>query len=85
MLKKNIYNYFIEKLLSFPISLKQVVFSTLFNDLKKVIPESSLFEPNEENFYTYKPKLTRKGKEELNIRNMGFDQNIYSFLESLLL
>ena len=81
MLKKNIYNYFIEKLLSFPISLKQVVFSTLFNDLKEVIPESSLLEPNEENFYTYKPKLTSKGKDELNIRNMGFDQNIYSFLE----
>ena len=81
MLKKNIFNYFTEKLLSFPISLKQVVFLLLFDDLKKIIPENLLLEPENDNFYTYRPKLTNKGIEELNNRNMGFDQNIYSFLE----
>lgn len=81
MLKKSIFNYFTEKLLSFPISLKQVILSILFDDLKKIIPEKLLIEPEEDNFYIYRPKLTNKGIEELNNRNMGFDQNIYSFLE----
>jgi len=81
MLKKNIFNYFTEKLLSFPLSLKQIIFSILFEDLKKVFPEDLILEPKKDNFYTCKPKLTKKGTDELNNRNMGFDQNIYSFLE----
>ena len=81
MIKKNIFHYFTEKLLSFPLSLKQIIFSILYEDLKNTFTETVIFEPEEDNFYTTRPQLTIKGIEELNNRNMGFDQNLYSFLE----
>lgn len=81
MLKKSIFNYFLEKLLSFPLSVKQIVFSVLLNDLRKYVSEDLLLADIDENFYNFRPQLTKKGEDELNERNLGFDQNIYSFLE----
>ena len=81
MLKKTIFNYFIEKVLSFPLSVKQIIFSTLLSDLRKYVSDDLLLAENDENFYSFRPQLTQKGEIELSERNLGFDQNIYTFLE----
>ena len=75
-MKKNILNIFLDKLYSFPLWVKQVIYVKLKRDLEKhnfnTICENS--------FSMYSPTLTFSGKTELTDKKCGFDNNIYNFL-----
>ncbi len=76
-MRKNVLNIFLDKLYSFPLWVKQVIFVKLKRDLEKhnfnTICENS--------FSMYCPTLTFNGKNELTDKKCGFDSNIYNFLQ----
>ncbi len=76
-MRKNVLNIFLDKLYSFPLWVKQVIFVKLKRDLEKhnfnTICENS--------FSMYCPTLTFSGKNELTDKKCGFDSNIYNFLQ----
>lgn len=76
-MRKNILNTFLDKLYSFPLWVKQVIFVKLKRDLEKhnfnTICENS--------FSMYCPTITFSGKTELTDKKCGFDNNIYNFLQ----
>lgn len=73
-MKRNFLEQFLNKILSFPQWIKEIIYVKLgenidlTNDLAYV-------------FATYKPALTYKGKCELDYRKSSFDLNIYNILE----
>ncbi len=82
ILKKNLLNNFILKIKEFPLWIKQVIFFYMWQDLKHVISDDFIFQEENDLLHIYVPELSYVGKTELAERTKGFDQNIYTFLES---
>lgn len=74
---------FIEKLLAFPLWVKQVVFMKLYQDLSKYLSEDFIKVKEQDIFHLYIPTLTFIGKTELIEKKCGLDQNIYNFLANI--
>lgn len=83
ILKKNVLNTFIEKLKSFPLWIKQVIFLYLYEDLSNVISDDFINTSEDEVLNLYTPVLSFMGKKELEERAKGFEPNLYTFLESV--
>jgi len=82
-LKNNIYNKFINKILDFPLWIKQILYLQLAKDMQSNFCEKIL-KNNNNIFVTYSPILTYKGQKELTDKSCGFDSNLYNFLQSCL-
>ena len=81
VLKRNILNLFIKKIFNVPLWIKQVMFITLFKEMKEIACEK-LLQSEDEVFSTHIPTITYKGKIELTEHKCGLDCNIYNFLQS---
>lgn len=74
ILHRNFLEKFLNKLSNFPDWVKEIIYFNLAKDVKS---QGDLAYT----FATYKPKLTDKGKCELNRKNMIFDHNIYNIFD----
>ncbi|MBP3820042.1 hypothetical protein J6G99_00155 [bacterium] len=73
-MQRNFLEKFLNKISNFPTWIKEIIYINLS---KEVNPSNDLAYI----FATYKPKLTDKGKCELDYKKSNFDQNIYNILE----
>lgn len=72
---KNNLELYVDKILNLPLWVKQSVYFSLGNHLKK--NKCDIKNP----FLNFVPTLTFKGKSELADRKCGFDNNFYNFLK----
>jgi len=79
-MKKNILSQFMDKLLAFPLWVKQVIFILLYEDLEKSLAPEYIITNKDEFYSYYKPTISYKGSCELEEHVLGLDNNIYSFL-----
>jgi len=81
VLRKNLFNLFIDKILDIPFWIKQVIYIKLMKEMKEAHCDVSIRE-NYKNFFSmYVPTLTFSGETELAERKCGLDNNIYTFLQ----
>ncbi len=80
-MKKNIFDLFLEKVLSVPLWIKQVIYLRLEKEMQSFNCDEFLREHKEDIFSTFVPTLTFKGKTELTEHKCGLDTNIYNFLQ----
>lgn len=82
-MKKNVLGLFLEKLLLFPLWVKQIIYLRLYQDLALSLSEDFINIKEEDVFHLYVPPLTFSGKTELAERTAGYDTNVYTFLKSI--
>lgn len=83
ILAKNIFTVFLDKLLSFPLWVKQVIFLHLYQNLANHLSEDFIQVTEEDTFHLYVPILTFAGRNEMVDRKQGCDVNIYTFLSNV--
>lgn len=83
ILTKNILKLFIEKLLDFPLWVKQIIYLRLYQNLESLLSEDFITTHEEHIFHLYSPTLTYLGRTELCERKSGLDTNIYNFLANV--
>jgi len=79
-LTKNILGLFLDKLLDFPLWVKQVIYLHLYQNLALFLSEDFINVKEEDTFHLYVPVLSFAGKNEMMDRKCGCDINIYNFL-----
>lgn len=79
-MKKNIFNLFLNKLLEYPLWVKQVVYLRLFQNMRNNHCERYVITHSYKLFSTYVPTVTFVGKTEMWNKISGLDTNIYNFL-----
>lgn len=72
-----------DKLLEFPLWVKQVIYLKLYQNLSLSLSEDFITTNTEEVFHLYVPPLTFAGKTEMVERKGGYDANFYNFLTSV--
>ena len=80
-MKKSLLDTFVDKLLDFPLWVKQAVYLKMREHLETFLSDDFIFEKSQDNFYMYRPQLSYVGKTELVERQLGLDSNLYTFLE----
>jgi len=79
-MSKSLYLGFMEKMLAFPLWIKQSIFLGLSKDLTTYLSNEFLDVEEGELFHIYKPELSELGQNELFTKESKFDESIYSFL-----
>lgn len=79
-MSKSLFIDFMEKMLAFPLWIKQTIFLNLSNDLTKYLSNEFLDVQEGELFHIYKPALSDLGQNELLTKESKFDESIYSFM-----
>lgn len=79
-MSKSLFVGFTEKLMSFPLWIKQAIYLSLSNDLNTYLSSEFLDVKEDELFHIYKPTLSELGQNELLTKDSKFDESIYSFL-----
>lgn len=79
-MSKSLFVSYMEKLLSFPLWIKQTVFLNLSNDLGKYLSDEFMNVGEGELFHIYKPALSDRGQNELLTKESKYDESIYSFM-----
>ena len=79
-MSKSLFVGFMEKMLSFPLWIKQTIFLNLSKDLTNYLSNEFLDVEEGELFHVYKPVLSELGQNELMTKESKFDESIYSFL-----
>lgn len=82
-MKKNIFGLFIDKLLEFPLWIKQIIYLRLYQDLETNLSGDFITTNQDDIFHVHVPPLTFAGKTEMVERKGGFDPNTYNFLTSI--
>lgn len=80
---KNIFSVFLDKLLSFPLWIKQIIFLHLYQNLAKYLSEDFIQVTEEDTFHLYVPVLTFAGRNEMVDRKQDCDVNVYNFLANV--
>lgn len=80
-MSKSLYLGFMEKLLAFPLWIKQTVFLDLSKDLVNYLSNEFLDVEEDELFHVYKPELSEVGQNELFTKESKYDESIYTFLD----
>ena len=81
---QKISDLFIQNIQNLPIWVKQIITKEIFNDLNKKLEEFEELAENEDLFQYMCPKVTFKGKQELQERNLALSDGYYIFLEELI-
>lgn len=79
-MSKSLYLGFMEKMLAFPLWIKQTIFLGLSKDLNNYLSNEFLDVEEGELFHVYKPELSELGQNELLTKESKFDESIYAFL-----
>ena len=79
-MSKSIVRDFMEKILAFPIWIKQTIFLNLSNDLTTNLSNEFLDVQEGELFHIYRPALSEQGQNELLTKESKYDDMIYSFM-----
>ena len=79
-MKKSLFIDYMEKILAFPLWIKQTIFLNLSNDLTNYLSNEFLDVQEGELFHVYKPALSELGQNELLTKESKFDESIYSFM-----
>ena len=74
---------FLEKLLNFPLWVKQIIFLRLHQNLSLSLSEDFIPVNEIDLFHLHIPVLSFLGKTELAEKKCGLDDNIYNFLENV--
>lgn len=82
-MSKNILGLFLEKLLDFPLWVKQIIYLRLYQNLSLSLSEDFIGTKEEDIFHLYIPTLSFTGKTEMVERKGGYDANIYNFLTNV--
>lgn len=82
-MKKNILGLFLEKVIDFPLWVKQGIYLRLYKDLEQYLSEDFIQLKENDVFHIYVPTLTFSGKTEIVERAGGYDSNVYNFLTSV--
>lgn len=82
-MKKNILELFIDKLLAFPLWVKQIIYLRLYQNLAKNLSEDFISMEEGNLFHLHVPVLSFKGKTELTERHGGYEENVYIFLADI--
>lgn len=77
---KSLFIGFMEKMLGFPLWIKQTIFLNLTKDLNDYLSDEFLDVKEGELFHVYKPSLSEQGQSELMTKESKYDESIYSFL-----
>lgn len=80
-MKKNLFKLFTNKLLDYPVWVKQAVFRKLYFNLKENCCENKVIEAPENIFPLYEPVITYEGETVLKNKNYFLDNNICNFLK----
>lgn len=83
-MKNNIYDKFINKILKFPLWIKQAIYLRLAKEMQENYCEKFLNSTNNASFVNFVPTVTFAGKAELTDKKCGFDSNLYNFLQFCL-
>lgn len=81
ILRKNIFDLFLEKIYNLPLWIKQVLYLKLVEEMQDYDCEDFLRKNKQDIFSSFVPTITFKGKTELLERKCGLDNNIYNFLQ----
>ena len=81
---QKISDLFIQNIKNFPIWVKQVITKEIFDDLNKKLEEFSELAEINDLFQYMCPKVTFKGKQELQEKTLGLSEGYYIFLQELL-
>ncbi|MBR1776355.1 hypothetical protein IJ750_04705 [bacterium] len=79
-MSKSVFVDYMEKMLGFPLWIKQTIFLNLSNDLTNYLSNEFLDVKESELFHIYKPALSDLGQNELMTKESNFDESIYSFM-----
>ena len=79
-MSKSLFIGFMEKMLGFPLWIKQTIFFNLTKDLNTYLSNEFLDVEEDQLFHIYKPELSELGQNELFTKESKFDESIYSFL-----
>ena len=79
-MSKSLFVGFMEKMLCFPLWIKQTIFLNLSKDLNTYLSNEFLDVEEDDLFHVYKPVLSEMGQTELLTKESNFDESIYSFL-----
>lgn len=79
-MKKNIFNLFVNKLIEYPLWVKQVVYLKLYQNMRNYHCERFIVKNPDKLFSTFVPTVTFQGKTEMWNKVSGLDTNIYNFL-----
>ena len=82
-MKKNMFAVFLNKLLDFPLWVKQIIFLRLHENLSLVLSEDFIPVNEIDLFHLYVPTLSFLGKTELVERKSGLDEGFYNFLSNV--
>lgn len=82
-MKKNILATFLEKLLSYPLWIKQIIYLKLHQNLSEDLSEGFINTIEGDVFQLCVPSISFAGRTELFERKKGLDNNVYIFLESV--
>lgn len=74
---------FLDKLLVFPMWVKQIIFLRLYQNLSLSLSEDFITIKESEIFHVYVPVLSFLGRTELFEKKAGLDDNIYNFLKNV--
>jgi len=83
ILTKNILLLFLDKLLAFPLWVKQIIYLRLYENLSLSLSEDFIHAKEEDIFHLYVPTLSFVGRTELAEKKDGLDNNIYTFLKNI--
>lgn len=79
-MSKSLFIDFMEKMLVFPLWIKQTIFLNLSNDLTTYLSNEFLDVQEGELFHIYRPALSEQGQNELLTKESKYDDMIYSFM-----
>ncbi|MCQ2738868.1 MAG: hypothetical protein MJ237_01430 [bacterium] len=79
-MSKSLYLGYRDKMLAFPLWIKQTIYLDLSKDLNTYLSSEFLDVAEGELFHVYKPELSSQGQNELFTKESKFDESIYSFL-----
>ena len=82
-MKKNILGLFLDKLLEFPLWVKQVIYLRLYQDLALSLSSDFININEEDIFHLYVPPLSFAGKTELAERKGRHEPSVYNFLTNI--
>lgn len=79
--KRNLFKLFVNKLLAYPLWVKQAIYYQLYQNMKENYCESYVIKNIDHILTMHVPTLTFKGGNELCDKSGGLDSNIYNFLK----
>lgn len=80
---KNILALFVDKLLDFPLWVKQIIYLRLYKNLAQSLSEDFINVRDDDIFHLCIPDLSFAGKTELTERKGEHDENVYIFLKNV--